>query len=321
MGTHTTDHGAQGGRAGRGAGVTAPLTDADIPTFLDGLGLPGLVDIHTHFMPDAVLAKVWAYFDANRNDDGSQRWPIRYRTSQDERLTTLRGLGVQRFTSLFYPHKPGMAAWLNSWGAEFAAREPDVVHSATFFPEPGVDRYVAEALEVGAAVFKVHLQVGAFDPREPMLAPVWRRLAAAGVPVVVHAGSGPEPGPFTGPAPLASILEANPELCAIIAHMGAPEYAAFLELALRHPHVHLDTTMAFTAFMEGLAPFPDALLITLAEHPDRIVLGSDFPNIPYDYAHQLASLVDLGLGDDWLRAVCWDNGVRLLGAPVSTAVS
>ena len=44
-----------------------------------------------------------------------------------------------------------------------------------------------------------------------------------------------------------------------------------------------------------------------------MLLGADFPNIPYPYAHQLEALVRLGLGDDWLRAVCWDNAARLFG--------
>ena len=30
-------------------------------------------------------------------------------------------------------------------------------------------------------------------------------------------------------------------------------------------------------------------------------------------AHQLESLEALGLGEEWLRAVCWGNGVRLFG--------
>jgi uncharacterized protein len=133
--------------------------------------------------------------------------------------------------------------------------------------------------------------------------------------VVIHAGSGPEPGPFTGPGPIAEVLEQHPGLVLVLAHMGGPEYAEFLSLALRHPHVHLDTTMTFTDFMEALSPFPPALVETLADHPERVVLGSDFPNIPHPYAHQLDALVRLGLGDDWLRAVCHDNGLRLLGAP------
>jgi len=30
---------------------------------------------------------------------------------------------------------------------------------------------------------------------------------------------------------------------------------------------------------------------------------------------QLAGLARLDLGEDWLRAVCWDNPVALFGAP------
>jgi uncharacterized protein len=99
----------------------------------------------------------------------------------------------------------------------------------------------------------------------------------------------------------------------IVAHLGAPEYGEFLDLADRYPGVHLDTTMAFTAFMERLVPFPAALLPRLADAGDRILLGSDFPNIPYRYLHQLEALAGLDLGAPWLRAVCHDNAVRLLG--------
>jgi imidazolonepropionase-like amidohydrolase len=36
---------------------------AAVVTFWQGLGLPGLVDVHTHFMPPNVLSKVWAFFE------------------------------------------------------------------------------------------------------------------------------------------------------------------------------------------------------------------------------------------------------------------
>lgn len=294
-------------------GVAAPLADDDVPAFSEALGIPGPVDIHTHFMPDRLLQAVWRWFDTVRADDGTPAWPVHYRTDEASRLARLRTMGVRAFTALNYAHKPGMAKALNAWSRDFASDNPDCVTSATFYPEPGVDQYVAEALEAGARVFKVHLQVGAFDPRDPLLAPVWRRLAAAGVAAVVHCGSGPVPGPFTGPGPMGEVLAANPDLVAVVAHMGGGEYEAFLELALRYPNVHLDCTMTFTDFMNSLRGYPESCLAALAEHPDRVVLGSDFPNIPHPYAHQLEALVRLDLGDDWLRAVCHDNGVRLLG--------
>jgi hypothetical protein len=98
----------------------------------------------------------------------------------------------------------------------------------------------------------------------------------------------------------------------VIAHLGMPEYAEHLALAERYPNVHLDTTMACTPFTEALMPLPPELRPRLAGLRDRIVLGSDFPNIPHPYAVQLESLERLDLGDDWLRTVCWHNGARLL---------
>lgn len=274
------------------------------------LGLPGLVDVHTHFMPQNVLDKVWAYFDAVGPLLG-QPWPITYREEEDRRVELLRGFGVLAFTSMLYPHKPGMGAWLNSWAADFAARTPDCLHTATFFPEPGAAGYVRQALDAGARVFKVHVQVGGFDPNDPLLDEVWGLLAESGTPAVVHCGSGPAPGAFTGPGPAGALLARHPRLRMIVAHLGMPEYEDFLGLAERYEGVCLDTAMTFTDFAERLAPFPREARARLLGLQDRILLGSDFPNIPYPYVHQLHALERLGLGDDWLRAVLHDNGAAM----------
>jgi hypothetical protein len=287
------------------------LRDADVPAVWRGLGLPGLLDVHVHFMPKAVMDKVWAYFDRAGPLTGVA-WPIAYRTEEAERLARLRSLGVRAFSSLVYAHKPGMAAWLNGWAADFAALHDDVLHTMTVFPEPGVLGYVTEQLSAGAELVKVHVQVGGFDPRDPLLDDVWGVLADAGVPVVTHCGSGPAPGAFTGPGPFSQVLARHPSLTAVIAHMGMPEYAAFLDLASRYPRVHLDTTMAFTDFAEARSPFPPALRPALLDLGDRILLGSDFPNTPYPYAHQVEALQRLDLGEPWLRGVLHDNAARLL---------
>lgn len=288
------------------------LTDAEVPALWRGLGLPGLIDVHVHFMPQNVMDKVWAYFDSAGPLTGSP-WPITYRTQEADRLARLRAMGVRAFPSMVYPHRPDMAEWLNAWAHEFALLHDDVVQTATFYPEPTAPAYVAQALADGARLFKVHVQVGAYDPRDPLLEDVWGLLADAGVPAVVHCGSGPTPGAFTGPEVFAEVLRRHPSLTAVIAHMGMPEYAEFLAQARAYPRVHLDTTMAFTDFTQARMPFPSELRPQLVELGERILLGSDFPNTPYPYAHQLEALQRLELGEDWLRAVLHDNGARLLG--------
>lgn len=284
--------------------------DTEVPAFWQALGLPGLFDVHTHFLPERMLRKVWAHFDAGGPLVG-RPWPIRYRGSDEERAGHLRAMGVRRFTALAYAHRPAMAADLNAWTLGFAARTPECVPSATFFPEPGVLDVVDAALAAGARIFKVHLQVGAYDPNDPLLEPVWGRLAETGTPVVVHAGSGPVANGYTGPGPFGEVLRRHPALAAVIAHFGAPEYEGFLDLADRYPNVRLDTTMVFTTFFPG---FPPALLPRVQELglAGRVLLGSDYPNIPHPYAHQLDSLRRLGLGEEWLRAVCWGNAAGMM---------
>ena len=291
----------------------SPLrNDADVPAYWQALGLPGLADVHVHFMPPRLLRRVWAYFDAAGPLVGTD-WPIRYRWPDAERVTHLRDLGVRAFSALAYAHKPGMAANLNAWTLDFAHATPGCLPSATFFPEPGVTGYVEAALAAGARVFKVHPQVGAFSPAAPELDPVWGLLADARVPVVVHAGHAPVGAAHTGPEPFAEVLARHPTLTAIVAHLGAPDYEAFLDLAEKYERVALDTTMAFTPFFDQFGPFPADALPRLRDVglAGKVLLGSDFPNIPYPYAEQLAGLARLDLGDDWLRAVCWANAAGL----------
>jgi uncharacterized protein len=317
----------------RNAGVAEAVpVDDDVPLGEDGLagggavlvgeaervaefrrraGLDSLIDVHTHFMPERLLAAVWAYFDAAGPLIG-RPWPIAYRADEQARVAALREFGVSAFTALLYPHKPGMARSLNDWGADFAARTPGCLHSATFFAEPSATADVRRAIEAGARVFKCHLQVGGFDPNDPVLDQAWGLLAEAGVPVVTHCGSGPVAGRFTGPEPIARLLARHPRLRIVVAHLGMPEYGEFLELAERHPRLLLDTTMAFTPFIEDAgAAFPRAELGRLRDLGDRVLLGTDFPNIPYSYAAALEALEGTGLGAAWLRAVCRDNAARI----------
>ena len=289
----------------------------DPVAFARALGLPGLQDLHTHFLPPRVMAKVRAQFDAAGPLIG-RPWPLHYRDADDALVETLRSFGVRRFTALPYAHKAGMAEFLNDWAAGFARRVPEAAVCGTFFPEPGAGAYVASrsAAPEPVEVWKVHVQVGAFDVTDPLLDEAWGVVAETGTPVVLHAGSGPVATEHTGPAPVAALLARHPRLRLVIAHAGAPEYAEFLALAERHERVALDTTMAFTPFFEEMGgAYPDDLLPRLRDLglAGRVHLGSDFPHIPYPYGVQLESLERLELGEEWLRAVCWDSTAALLG--------
>ena len=285
--------------------------------FWQDLGLPGLFDVHVHFLPPNIQRRVYEQFDQAGPKIGRE-WPIRYRGSHEERVELLRSLGVRRFSALPYAHRPGIAGYLNDWARDFAAGVEECLRSATFYPEPEAASYVPALVEDGVEVFKLHTQVGEFRLDDPLLDEPFGALEDAGTPVVIHVGSGPVGNDFTGPEHLERLLVRHPRLAVVIAHMGAPEYAEFLTLAETYEHTRLDTTMVFTDFFDQEAAYPDDLLPRLADLGDRVLLGTDFPTIPYPVLEQLEGLGRLGerhpgLGQEWLRRVCWHNGVELFG--------
>ncbi len=100
-----------------------------------------------------------------------------------------------------------------------------------------------------------------------------------------------------------------------MAHLGAPECVEFARLAAEHDRVYLDTSMAVSPFF-GEHFDPDVVPL-LADLRDRVLFGSDFPTLPFAYVDQLEALEALGLGDDWLRDVCWHNAASLFGVTLA----
>jgi uncharacterized protein len=286
------------------------MTDDEVPAFLADLGVPGIVDAHVHFLPDRLQDAVWRWFDRL-----TPPWPVTYRSPAAERLEVLRRVGVRHHTALAYAHRPGMLRFLNDHTLGLAGSVPAVIPTFTIYPEPGVAAETARCLAAGGRCVKVHLQVGGFDSVDPQLDGAWAMLADAAVPVVIHAGAvadGSGNEQWCGPEPVRRLLARFPRLRLVIAHMGAPDHDAFVELAEQHSGVWLDTAMVFTE-PSYLGPPPLHLAARLGALGDRVVFGSDFPTIPHPFAAQVSGLAALGLGDSWLRGVLWHNGVRLFG--------
>lgn len=287
-----------------------PQDDGEVAAFVAALGLPGIIDLHVHALPERLQAAVWRYFD--RLDDPP--WPITYRAPEEDRLATLRDLGIMRHTALAYAHRPGMAAALNEHTLRLADEHEQIIPTFTFHPEAGVTDYVEDALERGGAIAKVHLQVGRFHATDPRLDPVWRLLAAERVPVVIHAGAvyGVDGGEqYCGADELRVLHDRHPEVRLVVAHLGAPDFRDFLALAEEVDDLWMDTAMALCD-PPYLGAFPEDDLPRLRSLADRIVFGSDFPSIPRPVSSQLRGLSVLQLDATGLRALLHGNAERLL---------
>jgi hypothetical protein len=105
------------------------------------------------------------------------------------------------------------------------------------------------------------------------------------------------------------VLERHPELRVVVPHLGADEIAGYGALLAEFPHLYLDTTMMLAEFFPQ---HPGAGF--MARWADRLLYGSDFPNLPYAWDRELAKLVDLGLERAAIAAIAGGNARRLFGA-------
>ena len=91
-----------------------------------------------------------------------------------------------------------------------------------------------------------------------------------------------------------------------------PDTLDYFELMSTHRNLYLDTTMVFAPS----SPMRENVISVdaIERHAERVLYGTDFPNIPHDYLAESRGLESLGLTASTLRAVLHDNAERLLKA-------
>lgn len=287
-----------------GPGLLDDAEEANVPR-----RLRGVVDAHVHLFPDRLFDALWRWF-------GEHAWPVRYRLRSEEVLDFLQGRGVERVVALHYAHRPGMAEALNPYVLDLARRFPGVIPTATVFPgEPGAREILRRAFGEGARGVKIHCHVQKIAPDDERLDPVFEEAENAGVPVVMHSGrepSSPAYGVDTrtlcSAAAAERVLSRHPGLTLVVPHLGADEYAEYEALLDRHPGLYLDTTMVLASYIPQR---PD--LGILARRPDRLLFGTDFPNVPYAWSREHALLAGSGLAAEDLEKIVSGNALRLFG--------
>lgn len=297
-------------RAGHGmlAKPLPALGDAEGARVPDDL--PRVIDAHVHLFPPAVFEALWRWFER-------YGWPVRYRLHARQVLDFLFTRGVTRVVGLHYAHKPGMADALNAFIAELAADEPRLTGLATVLPgEPGAADVLDRGLARGLRGVKLHTHVQAFAIDDPRFAPLAEVAIAHDVPMVVHAGREPKSPHYPVDSyavchvdRVARVLRGFPRLKLVVPHLGADEFAGYTALLHRHDNLWLDTTMLVGGYFPLQATVDvRAMLLT---RPDRVMYGTDFPNLPYAWDRELRALQAMRLPDDALAAILAKNAESL----------
>ncbi len=273
-------------------------------------GLPPVIDAHVHVFPHRLFGAVQQWFDRHA-------WKIRYRMSTAEIFDFLLSRGVRHIVALQYAHRPAMAAELNDYMiAQCRPYAGRVTGLATVFPgEANAADILQTAFDGGLAGVKLHAHVQCFDLAAETMAPIFACCRRNDKPLVIHAGREPksdayrcDPHRICRVEKVQRVLEAFPGLKLCVPHLGFDELDAYRRLMDRYDNLWLDTTMVLADY------FPLAAPIDLRRYrPDRILYGSDFPNIPYPWDRELKKLAAAGLDDDLLERILNRNARELFG--------
>ena len=268
------------------------------------------IDAHVHLHPPRLARAIERWFA----DHG---WTSGHPFEPAAVADALAARGVHRFCFFSYAHKPGMARELNRWLGAQALRMPQAIALGTLHPDdPDLDEVASEATgQLGLRGFKFHHSVQRFHVDDERLFPVYERAEAAGHVFVLHVGTMPYRDAFTGVERFAGLMARFPRLRVCVAHMGAFQSAEFLALLSRYPHLYVDTTMAMTPLATAYVGADPAAVsdADLRQWQDRVLFGSDFPLVPYDYDEERRWAWERGLDESVRRKIFHDNALRFFG--------
>ena len=278
---------------------------AQTRAFWQDLGLPGLFDVHVHFLPPNIQRRVWRAVRRGRPEDRPRRGRSATAAATPSGSSCCARSACAASRRCPTPTGPGIAAYLNDWARDFAAEVPESPVVGDVLPRArGARRTSRELLADGVEIFKVHVQVGEFHLDDPLLddglgAARGRRARRSSCTPARGRSATTSPGP----APLRRVLARHPRLAVVVAHMGAPEYAEFLALAetLRAgPPGHHDGVHRLLR-RRGAVP---ARAAAAAGRPAATRCCSAATSRPSPTPTPTSSRGSraLGLGEDWLRA-------------------
>jgi len=287
--------------------LNAPLSIVNDP---EGAGLPDslpmVVDAHVHLFPDFLFTPVWQWFE-------KFGWPIRYRLSSVDIVEFLISHGIGHIVALQYAHKAGLAQELNDYMADICRSFPQVTGTATVFPgEKNAVQILEQAFQNGLSGVKLHSHVQCFDMNGRSMHAIYEVCSARRKPLIMHVGREPkspaypcDPYELCRADKLERVLQQYPRLNVCVPHLGADEFEPYRRLLEKYDNLWLDTTMMLAEYL------PMDFLPELANYRiERIMFGTDFPNLPYAWDREIKRLARQNLAPDALAKILGKNAIE-----------
>src|SRR5690606_3498892 len=126
------------------------------------------------------------------------------------------------------------------------------------------------------------------------------------------------------PERLENALRRHPHTTFLVPHLGASPIERVASLLDRYERLYLDTTMTLGGHFE-VRPGLDMIGAEEVEawqarvesivraYPGRVLFGTDFPNIPYEWDRELRRILAMSLPEEALEALLGETAARLFG--------
>jgi hypothetical protein len=264
-----------------------------------------IIDFHVHLFPDRMFDAIWEYFL------NYYAWDVKPRLYYRQCVDFLRERGVGPIVYSNYAHRAGVAEGLNEWNLSVVDELPDLYCFAAYHPDDHGALAMAERLLNHERIlgFKLQLLVQRFFPHDERLFPLYEMIMAKRKRLLLHVGTGPVGNEFVGLEQFRKLMERYPELPVNVAHMGALEYHGFMGLLDEYPNLMFDTAFVFYPNVEGCYDLGGGLL---EKYRERIVYGSDFPNILFPREAEIEGLLEYKLSQEFYDKVFYENGAALI---------
>jgi uncharacterized protein len=187
--------------------------------------------------------------------------------------------------------------------------------AAVFPGEADAGEILREAFDAGLKGVKLHAHVQCFDMNGKAMDVIYDVCQSGQKPLVMHAGREPkstayacDPHLICNAEKLERVLKSYPKLRLCVPHLGFDEISAYRKLIEKYDTLWLDTTMMLADYF----PLKDPIRLD-GFRMDRMMYGSDFPNIPYSWDRELRWLKGSGLPRESLEWILKRSAAAFFG--------
>lgn len=243
-----------------------------------------IADAHTHIYPGKIAEK------ATENVGkfyGIEMSNIGYPHSLIESGAKI---GVLKYLVCSVATTPRQVGSINDFIAEKCAQYESFMGFATLHPaQEDWENEIERVAGLGLRGVKFHPDFQTFNIDDPAMLPVYRKIAAAKLPVLFHMGD--DRYDYSAPHRLYNVTQQIPELTCIAAHFGGYRKWDEAEKYLLDTRVYFDTSSTLWT----LAPDVAAELVR-RYGASRMMFGTDYPM--WSHEEELARFLNLGLAEE-----------------------